>query len=113
MGSLREANWAMSVAVVALRVRLQWTQARLAHRIDKAGRRKSGDLKMRKTTVSRWERRLTFPSVSYRCVVAKLAAEHGRENPSSFRVALDQCASWNFSAANSYVSDRALGHNRF
>lgn len=70
---------AMSVAVMALRERLRWSQIRLAAEMNKLGEHKDGEM-MRRGRVSRWERRLAAPSPTHRMTLGKISVKHGYED---------------------------------
>lgn len=70
---------AMSVAVMALRERLRWSQIRLAAEMNKLGEHKDGEM-MRRGRVSRWERRLAAPSPTHRMTLGKISVKHGHED---------------------------------
>lgn len=61
----------LSSAVCELRKRMEWSQAELAHAIDKHCARTTDP-----GTVSRWERGIESPSPAHRMALAKIAAKH-------------------------------------
>lgn len=80
-GTVKKATEVMHVelgrAVSALRRRLEWSQAELAHAIDKHGGKTSATDYM---TISRWERAIDSPSPTKRMALAKIAAKRGHED---------------------------------
>ena len=88
---------AMSVAVVVLRERLQWSQMRLAVEMNKWGEHQRGET-MRRGRISRWERRLAAPSPTHRMVLGKISVKHGYEDLSAIFRALPALA-WTLALA--------------
>ena len=78
-GTTRLMRKAMSVAVVVLRERMQWSQLRLAAEMNKWGARK-GEEMMSRGRISRWERRQASPSPTHRMALGKISAKHGYED---------------------------------
>jgi hypothetical protein len=76
-GTTNMMHRVMGVAVVALRVRMQWTQERLASKITKISGRKAGGQRTYMQTISQWERHLESPSPLHRMALGKLAEKHG------------------------------------
>ena len=70
---------AMSVAVMVLRERLQWSQIRLAAEMNKLGEHKDGEM-MRRGRISRWERCLAAPSPTHRMTLRKISVKHSHED---------------------------------
>jgi transcriptional regulator with XRE-family HTH domain len=68
---------AMRVAVRALRLRVGWTQEKLAASVDKALGKKRVT---QHTTISKWELGIDGPSPSHRMALAKIAAKHNCED---------------------------------
>ena len=69
-GATNMIHRVMGVAVVALRLRMQWTQERLAHHITKISGRKAGGPRTFMQTISQWERHLESTSPSHRMALS-------------------------------------------
>jgi len=78
-GTTRLMRKAMSVAVVVLRERMQWSQLRLAAEMSKWGARK-GEEMMSRGRISRWERRQASPSPTHRMALGKISIKNGHED---------------------------------
>jgi hypothetical protein len=90
-GATNMMHRVMGVAVVALRVRMQWTQERLASNITKISGRKFGGQRTYMQTISQWERPLESPSLLRRMALGKLAEKHGHSDLAAvFRAAPEE-----------------------